>query len=168
MRDHAPRDLRNGWAQSMPWLIRQVSRRYASAVAARLQDADLGGLPRPGYWLLMGLASGARDATQLVETIGVTKQAVSKVVEALVSEGFVLRTTNVGDRRRTDLVLSAKGLRTVEVIRSAVRGAEQAFVEEVGAAAWNDAVATLATLALAGTDGDEPANREHHAPEGRA
>lgn len=140
-------DMRREWARSAPWLLRQASRRYGSAVAARLRDSDLGGLPRAGYWLLMALASGATDATQLVEAIGVTKQAVSKVIDVLVGEELVVRRTNEEDRRRTDLELTSRGRRTVEAIRSAVRSTEHAFVEEVGAEAWETTVATLATLA---------------------
>ncbi len=150
---------RRGWARSAPWLLRRVSQRYGSVVVAHLRDAQLAGLPRPGYWLLMALASGARDATQLVDASRVTKQAVSKVVDTLVTEGFVLRKTNEGDRRRTDLVLTAKGLRTVEVIRAALRTAERTFIDEVGAAAWNTTVATLAALALAPDDLDAREDR---------
>lgn len=130
-----------------PWVLRRVNRRYRAAVAERLAEAHLGGMPRPAYWVLMALATGSRDATQLVEAMGVTKQAVSKVVEPLVTHGFVRRQPNVADRRRTDLVLTAKGTRAVGVIRSAVRSAELAFVAEVGEAAWQTTVATLATLA---------------------
>ena len=140
-------ELRRDWAQSAPWLLRRASRRYGSVVGAHLRDANLAGLPRQSYWLLMALASGARDATRLVEAIGISKQAVSKVLDTLVDGGFVARATNEEDRRRTDLVLTAKGLRTVDVIRSAVRAAERAFVGEVGDAAWETTIATLAVLA---------------------
>lgn len=132
---------------SAPWVLRRVNRRYAATVATALRDAGLGELPRPGYWLLMLLASGSRDSSSLVEATGVTKQAVSKVVETLVSEGFVNRRPNGSDRRRTDLVLTAKGARTVEVIRAALRRTQRAFVSEVGAQAWETTLATLAVLA---------------------
>jgi DNA-binding MarR family transcriptional regulator len=129
------------------WVLRRVNRRYGASVAAALRDAGLGELPRPGYWLLMLLASGSRDSSSLVEATGVTKQAVSKVVETLVAEGFVGRRPNGSDRRRTDLVLTAKGARTVEVIRAALRRTERAFVSEVGPQAWETTLATLAVLA---------------------
>jgi DNA-binding MarR family transcriptional regulator len=130
-----------------PWLLRRVNQRYASEVAARLRDEGLGGLHRSAYWLLTALSSGATDAGQLVEAMGVTKQAVSKLVDGLVAEGFVLREPNLSDRRRADLALTPKGVRTVEVIRSAVRAAEHTLVAEVGGAAWETTVTTLATLA---------------------
>ncbi|HTX62965.1 MAG TPA: MarR family transcriptional regulator [Acidimicrobiales bacterium] len=137
-------------ARSAPWLLVQLSKRYGSVVGAQLGAAGLGGLPRPAYWLLMALASGAGDATRLVEVMGVTKQAVSRVVDALVGEGFLSREINAEDRRRTDLVLTDKGLETVGVIRSAVRTVERTFVGEVGEPAWNTTVETLAVLARRG------------------
>jgi DNA-binding MarR family transcriptional regulator len=134
-----------------PWLLRRVNQRYWSEVAARLFDAQLGGLPRPAYWLLTALASGATDAGQLVVEMGVTKQAVSKLVDTLVTDGFLRRKPNPADRRRADLMLTAKGARAVDVIRSAVRAAERAFVTEVGEAAWGTTVSTLGALAGRGS-----------------
>lgn len=132
---------------STPWLLRGVTRRYGAIVASRLQEAGLRGLPRPGYWVLMALSAGVSDATGLVAAVAVTKQAVSKTLDALVAEGFVARRTNGTDRRRTDLVLTDKGTRTVRVIRDALATAEGTFVTEVGTAAWETTVATLDCLA---------------------
>ncbi|HVC13870.1 MAG TPA: MarR family transcriptional regulator [Acidimicrobiales bacterium] len=139
-----------GEPRSAAWLLRRVNARYGTAVAAALEDAGLGGLPRPGYWLLMALAAGATDASGLVGAMGVTKQAISKVVDTLAAEGYVARRPNETDRRRTDLVLTATGDRTVEVIRASLRATERTFVAEVGAEAWDTTVATLAVLARAG------------------
>jgi len=93
--------------KATPWLLRRVSQRYGAVVAAHLEDAGLAGLPRPGYWLLMALASGSKDASQLVGAVGVTKQAISKVVDTLVLEGFVERRPNADDRRRDSPNISA-------------------------------------------------------------
>jgi DNA-binding MarR family transcriptional regulator len=143
----ALQEERSRGPKATPWLLRRVSQRFGAVVAAQLEDAGLAGLPRPGYWLLMALASGSKDASQLVGAVGVSKQAISKVVDTLVLEGFVERRPNAEDRRRTDLVLTQKGARTVDVVRDGVRVAEQAFVDEVGAAPWATTVATLAALA---------------------
>ncbi len=133
--------------RAAPWSLRRVQQRYGSVVATRLRDTGLVGLPRLGYWLLMALATGARDGSELAGATGVTKQAVSKVIDTLVTEEFVARKPNLEDRRRTDLVLTDKGARTVEVVRSAIREADRTFVEEVGAEAWDTTVSTLAVLA---------------------
>lgn len=132
---------------SAPWLLRRVNQRYGAAVAARLERAGLGTVPRPGYWALLALGSGARDASQLVAAMGVTKQAVSKVLESLAAEGLVRRTPHAADRRRSDLTLTSKGTRAVALIREALATTEHAFVAEVGADAWGTTVATLAALA---------------------
>jgi DNA-binding MarR family transcriptional regulator len=79
--------------------------------------------------------------------MGVTKQAVSKVVDILVASDYVDRRTDPMDRRRTPLTLTAKGRKAVAVIERAVRATEQAFVAEVGTASFNRFIRTLADLA---------------------
>lgn len=148
------------WRRATPWLLRRVNQRYRAAVAARLAEEELDGLARPGYWLLMALAAGATDAAGLVGPMGVTKQAVSKTVDSLVSGGFVLRRANEADRRRTDLVLTSKGMKTVEVIRAALAEAERGFLGEVGAPAWETTVATLRTLAEVRTHAGTPTSTQ--------
>lgn len=141
-------------ARAAPWLLRQVSRRYRARVAAALRAATLGSLPQSGAWVLVALASGRRDASELVGTIGVTKQAVSKVLDALVAAGYVARSANPADRRRTDLSLTDEGQRAVATLRTAVQAADRAFATEVGESAWRTTIETLGTLAR--LEGDEP------------
>ena len=66
-------------------------------------------MPQPGYWALTILARGGTDASLLIGEMGVSKQAVSKLVDTLVTTGFVHRRPNDTDRRRTDLLLSVRG-----------------------------------------------------------
>lgn len=134
-------------ADVVPWFLHRVSRRYRAAVLAGLRAATLGSLPQSGAWVLVALASGRHDASELVEAIGVAKQAVSKAVDELVAEGLVQRSPNPADRRRTDLSLTGKGRRAVETLRAAVQAAERSFVAQVGEAAWTTTVETLGVLA---------------------
>ena len=131
----------------MPWLLRRVSQRYRSAVATRLDAARFGDLPQRGYWALTALAGGAGDASQLVSQMGVTKQAISKVVDILVASGFVDRETDRVDRRRTALHLTAKGRKAVAVIEQAVQVTEREFAKELGVASFEDLTRMLAKLA---------------------
>jgi DNA-binding MarR family transcriptional regulator len=132
---------------TLPWLLRRSSQRYRAAIGRRLAESGFEALPQPGYWALMILARGGTDASQLISGMGVTKQAVSKLVDTLVTAGFVERKPNEADRRRTDLVLSAKGRRAADVIRQAVEATEATFVAELGAGRFADLVRTLAELA---------------------
>jgi DNA-binding MarR family transcriptional regulator len=91
----------------------------------------------------MVLARGGTDASELISEMGVSKQAVSKLVDALVTMGFVERKPNRADRRRSDLRLSAKGRRAADVIGDAVRTTEEAFVNELGFERFADLVQML-------------------------
>lgn len=131
----------------LPWLLRRTNQRYRAAISRRLAERGFEELPQPGYWALMILARGGTDASRLIGEMGISKQAVSKLVDALVNGGFVDRTPNDADRRRTDLLLSAKGRRAAEVIADAARVTEEAFVKELGTKRFADLVQTLAQLA---------------------
>lgn len=137
----------NGAHVPLPWLLRRVNQRYRAVISARLAESGLGELPQPGYWALMVLAQGGTEASQLMDELGVSKQAVSKLVAALVSAGFVVRRPNEADRRRTDLLLSAKGRMAARVIEDTVRATEESFVGELGAEPLADLLRLLAQLA---------------------
>ena len=134
----------------LPWLLRRVNQRYRAGIAERLAAADLGDLPQPGTWALMAIA-GEGEPIQLGTRMGVSKQAVSKLVDRLVAGDFVERTPNRTDRRRTDLTLTTKGRKAVRVITAAVNATEHAIVTELGAEPFADLTRMLAQLA-----GEEP------------
>jgi len=132
-----------GGPAPLPWLLRRTNQRYRAAIRDRLAECGFDELPQPGYWALMVLARGGTDASELISEMGVSKQAVSKLVDALVTMGFVERKPNRADRRRSDLRLSAKGRRAAEVIGDAVRTTEEAFVNELGFERFADLVQML-------------------------
>jgi DNA-binding MarR family transcriptional regulator len=131
---------------SLPWLLRRTNQRYRAAIRDRLAECGFDELPQPGYWALMVLARGGTDASELISEMGVSKQAVSKLVDALVTMGFVERKPNRSDRRRSDLRLSAKGGRAADVIGEAVRTTEESFVNELGSERFTDLVQMLAQV----------------------
>jgi DNA-binding MarR family transcriptional regulator len=131
----------------LPWLLRRVNQRYRSEIAERLAAAGLGDLPQPGTWALMAIARGEGEPNQLVARMGVSKQAVSKLVDRLVASDFIERTPNRTDRRRTDLTLTTTGRRAVRVMTAAVSATEQAIVTELGAESFADLTRMLAQLA---------------------
>jgi DNA-binding MarR family transcriptional regulator len=124
--DMAPHTL------ATPWLLRRVNQRYRAAMAASLRQAGLGDLPQPGYWALGALSAGAVDASELVVEMGVSKQAISKLVDSLVELGFVVRLSNAADRRRTNLVLTDRGRDAVTVIEVAISSTEVQLAAELG------------------------------------
>lgn len=133
-------------AVPLPLLLRRTNQRYRTAIRDCLAERGFGELPQPGFWALMILSRGGTDARQLIAEMGVSKQAVSRLVDALVTLGFVDRKPNSSDRRRTDLRLSAKGRRAAVVIGEAVRTTEEILVSELGAKRYEDLVQILTQL----------------------
>ena len=131
----------------VPWLLRRTNQRYRAAVRARLYEQGLTRLPQSGYWALTVLGTGGTDARHLMGELGVSKQAVSKLVDALVRDGYVERRPHPTDRRRTDLVLSASGRRAADAITDAVRATDTAFARELGAERFAELVDLLTALA---------------------
>jgi DNA-binding MarR family transcriptional regulator len=136
-----------GGALPLPWLLRRVNQRYRTEIAERLAEASLSDLPQPGTWALMAIARGEGDPSLLVARMGVTKQAVSKLLDRLVASDFIERTPNAADRRRTDLVLTSRGRKAVRIMTAAVAATEQAIVTELGAESFADLMRMLAQLA---------------------
>jgi DNA-binding MarR family transcriptional regulator len=131
----------------VPWLLRRINQRYRSETAHRLAATGLGDLPQPGIWVLMAIERGVGEPNQLVRRMGVSKQAVSKLVENLAGAGFVRRAPNPSDRRKTALTLTAKGLRAVRVITAAVQTTEQDLATKLGADRFAQLTAMLGQLA---------------------
>lgn len=130
----------------LPWLLRRLNQRYRATIRDRLAESGFE-LPQPGYWALMVLARGGTEAGQLMGEMGVSKQAVSKLVDVLVSSGLVDRRPNDADRRRTDLLLSARGQKAAGIIEDAARATEEDFIAELGAERFANVVQMLARLA---------------------
>ncbi len=111
-----------------------------------MAESGFEGLPQPGYWALTILARGGTDASLLIGEMGVSKQAVSKLVDTLVTMGFVHRRPNDTDRRRTDLLLSAQGRQAADVILDAVRAVDESLATEVGTERFSDLTQILLQL----------------------
>ena len=123
-----------------------MNQRYLAAVRSRLEESGFEGLPQPGYWALTIMARGGTDASVLRDQMGVSKQAVSKLIDSLVTAGYVDRWPNGTDRRRTDLMLSATGRQAAAVIGEAVRAVDHTLATEVGTERFSDLTQILVQL----------------------
>lgn len=134
-------------AAPLPWLLRRVNQRFRRLTAARLAEAGFGDLPQPGYWAVMALDAGVHEHRRLAAELGVSKQAVSKLVEGLVVRGFVERRPDPADRRRSRLLLTDRGRAAAAVIDAATGAAETVLARQVGADAFEQLGRTLGRLA---------------------
>ncbi len=71
--------------------------------------------------ILTAIDTSGGPSTDLRRELGVTKQAVSQTIDALVNRGYVERTPDADDRRRVALALTERG---EEIVQAASRGIE--------------------------------------------
>ena len=104
-----------------PTLMRAARGVYAGSIRAQLHAIGADDLPRNGAFLLAGIDSPGGPRQDLPIELGVTKQAVSQLLDILASRGYVERGVDPEDRRRVTLELTDRGR---EVVQAVVRGVE--------------------------------------------
>jgi DNA-binding MarR family transcriptional regulator len=115
---------------------------------------------RPAFgFVLLALRDGPASQRELPEVLGTTKQAVSKLVDAMVAAAFLERVADPGDARAKRVQLSARGralLSDVEVIWADL---ESGWAQTLGHARLDDLRADLQTVLRAAHGGSLPAVR---------
>jgi DNA-binding MarR family transcriptional regulator/catechol 2,3-dioxygenase-like lactoylglutathione lyase family enzyme len=110
------------WTElSTPTLMRSARGTYAQSVRAQLHAAGIDDLPRNGAFILAGIDASGGPRQDLPSELGVTKQAVSQVIDLLVNRGYLERDPDPGDRRRIRLGLTGRG---EEAVAAVLRGVE--------------------------------------------
>jgi DNA-binding MarR family transcriptional regulator len=104
-----------------PTLMRAARGAYAGAIRGQLAAIGADDLPRNGAFILAGIESTGGPRQDLPAGLGVSKQAVSQAIDALVHRGYVDRSPDPDDRRRIALELTERGR---EVLDAVVRGVD--------------------------------------------
>jgi DNA-binding MarR family transcriptional regulator len=104
-----------------PTLMRSARGVYAQAIRAQLHAIGINDLPRNGMFILAGAGTSGGPGPDLPAELGVTKQAVSQLIDVLVNRGYLERQPDPGDRRRVALELTARGQ---EALEAGVRGVD--------------------------------------------
>jgi len=121
-------------SQALSWLLRRAVRRYRSPVSEALEAGGFGDLPQQGIWAVSALAQAEPGVSgrDLVTRMGISKQAVSQLVETLVTLGYVARDAAAEDRRRTLLHLTARGRHAARIIDATAAEMEEAMASTIG------------------------------------
>jgi DNA-binding MarR family transcriptional regulator len=93
----------------IPALMRAARGSYAQAIRAHLAAEGIDDIPRNGAFVLSGLANGDESVVDMIRGLGVTKQAVSQLIDTLVLRGYLTRDINPEDRRRMTIDLTDRG-----------------------------------------------------------
>jgi DNA-binding MarR family transcriptional regulator len=127
--------MSDNWNElSNPTLMRVARGAYGSAIRAELHAIGVEDLPRNGAFILSGIAAGDSVRGDLRVDLGVSKQAVSQLIDALVSRGLVVRGEDPEDRRRLTLSLTARGEEVQAAVVHAVEAVDTELQARVGAA----------------------------------
>jgi DNA-binding MarR family transcriptional regulator len=137
-------------------------------VADRLGEAvsQVGGEEmRPSFgFVLRAVAAEEPTVSRLAELLGVTKQAASRTADDMVTAGFIVRSDDPGDRRRTRLRLTDTG-RAIRTKALAESGAmELELREKFGAAALDTFRTVLVDFVTRHGGGEEIAAQRSRAP----
>ena len=90
--------------------------------------------------------SDAVNPSQVAEKIGLTRGAISKLVDRLATKGFVLCRTEKTDRRYQTLTLSASGRRLVPILADLADRNDQEFFGHLNRQQRSDLFAVLRNI----------------------
>ena len=105
-----------------PTLMRAARGAYAQSIRAHLHAIGVHDLPRNGAFIMAGIDPGGGPRQDLPTGLGVSKQAVSQLIDVLVSRDYLTRSPDPGDRRRICLELTGRGQEVVERGAARCRG----------------------------------------------
>ena len=145
-------------------LARRLVRLVTDRVRAELIRAGFSEV-RPAHNVVLAQASASESGvriTDMADRAGVTKQAVTLMVDHLEAGGYVVRLADPTDRRAKLVVLTERGAAAAEVSRRAAADIERGWGELLGGERLAELKTTLADL-IAGLERDTAAGLD--APE---
>lgn len=112
---------------------------------------------RPAFgFVLLAARDGPTDATALAAHLGVTKQAASKLVDAMVAVGLVERSAAATDARRRPVALTTAGRRFLADVEDIYGELEAGWADVVGRDDVERVRASLETVLRARHGGELP------------
>ena len=114
-----------------PTLMRSARGAYARSIRAQLHAIGIDDLPRNGAFILAGIDTTGGPRADLPSDLGVTKQAISQVIDILVNRGYLERNPDPDDRRRVALEITARGKQVVDAVSRGVQAVDEQLQEKV-------------------------------------
>jgi DNA-binding MarR family transcriptional regulator len=131
---------------SLPALLRAARAVFAGGIRRGLAAAGYHDIPANGLAVMTAIARAPAPLGDIVELLGVSKQATSQLVDAMFVRGYLERTPDTEDRRRLNIAATARGRAAAKIIRSVVKQLEADLSAQVGAESVAHTRATLQTL----------------------
>ena len=147
----------------LPVLLRHGRTTYGLAMRNALGEAGYEDIPRNGLYVISGLAAGAGSVPlgQLIQELGVSKQAAGQLVDTLVLRGYLERTVDPADRRKLTVGLTERGQGAAAIIDAMARKIDKELFDLVGATNLQSTRRTLAALIKIGQAYRENVGADH-------
>jgi DNA-binding MarR family transcriptional regulator len=137
--------------KSLQILLRDARTAIDDAVRADLARNGFGDVTPAHAALLRNLGDDGARPSELAAHAGVTRQAITKLVDELERLDLVYRDPDPDDGRGVIIRYTDRGRAGVAIARKRMLAVERAWAAEVGADRWAEVRSTLETLF-----GDEP------------
>ena len=98
-----------------PGLLRAARKAYANAVRDAFVDAGFDDIPRNGAYVLARTYDNSSPLPNLIRELGISKQAVSQLIDTMVMRGYLKRSEDSEDRRRMLITLTPRGAAAARV-----------------------------------------------------
>lgn len=99
----------------------------------RLSELGFGDIRPVHGFMFKYIAPNGATGIELAEHLGITKQAVSKMVDYLEKSGYVVRQTHPTDKRGKIIVLTERGWLVMKAKEEIIAEIEQRWIEKIGA-----------------------------------
>jgi DNA-binding MarR family transcriptional regulator len=141
-----------GWIETwpLPALLRAARIAYGSSIRADLDEVGCDDVPRNGIYVIGAIARTDAPLSDIIDQLGVSKQAAGALVDTLVTRGYLERAIDPEDRRRLRVSLTERGEAAAAVVRAAVERMDAALLARVGPEYVAHTRATLAALITGG------------------
>ena len=134
----------------IPGLLRGARKAYGSVVRQAFAEAGFDDMPRNGAYVLARVYDDRAALATLTRELGISKQAVSQLIDTMVMRGYLDRTPDTEDRRRMLLTLTPRGEAAATVSWHAATGADEELERRLtpdGVAALRAGLVTLCEMA---------------------
>jgi DNA-binding MarR family transcriptional regulator len=142
-------EIRSWHDASFPALLRAARRTYGLAIREALTRAGYDDVPRNGIYTIGAIDRTGAPLSQIIQTLGVSKQAGGQLVDTLVLRGYLDRSVDTTDRRRLTVRLTERGSSAAAACRSAIERLDAQLARRVGHEFVAHTRTTLAVLAEA-------------------
>ena len=133
---------------AFPALLRAARRTYGAAIRRALLEAGCEDLPPNGPYVVVAIARSGAPLSEVIDDLGVSKQAVGHLVDTLVARGYLDRAPDPEDGRRLVVTLTERGHAAATTVRAAVDQVDAQLDAIVGAEYVAHTRATLAALVV--------------------